>query len=91
MRVQDNVDFASVQKLVEPIKLPQQHYVFFGSLPLLAHGLIDQVNDIDILADEGGWQYAKMLGDTSISAKGHEVIQLGDLEIYNEWMDMDVA
>ena len=91
MRVQDSVDFASVQRLVEPLNLPRQHYVLFGSLPLLAYRLIDRVNDIDILADNLGWQYAKTLSSISISAKGHEVIQLGDIEIYNEWMDIDVA
>ncbi len=91
MRVQASVDFASVQKLVHPLKFPRLHYVLFGSLPLLAHRLIDRVNDIDILADNLGWQYAKTLSSISISAKGHEVIQLGAIEIYNEWMDLDVA
>jgi hypothetical protein len=79
-----------VEAQVQPLQLPIGHYVLFGSLPLLAHGLIQGVNDIDILVDARGWNYANTLGQISLSPKGHQVIDLGEVEIYAEWLDMDV-
>jgi hypothetical protein len=81
---------SKVEPVVKQLKLPTGHYVLFGSLPLLAHGLIECVNDIDVLVDVTGWSYAKTLGSVSLSPKGHQVISLGEAEIYAEWMDMDV-
>jgi hypothetical protein len=79
-----------VEKQVILLQLPLGHYVLFGSLPLLAHELIQGVNDIDILVDDVGWSYAKTLGVTTLSTKGHQVIELGEIEIYEEWLQMDV-
>jgi hypothetical protein len=81
---------ADVETQVKPLQLPLGHYVLFGSLPLLAYGLIQGVNDIDLLVDANGWVYAKTLGQISISPKGHQVIDLGEVEIYAEWLEMDV-
>jgi hypothetical protein len=79
-----------IQEYISKLNLPIDNYVLFGSLPMLAYGLIQQVNDIDILANHKAWGYAKTLAPTSLSAKGLAVIQLGEIEIYNEWMDMDI-
>lgn len=82
---------SDIQEPVRALKLPKNSYVLFGSLPLLAYGLISQVNDIDILVNTPGWQYAQTLAWPLATTKGHQVIQLGNIDIYNEWVDMDVA
>ncbi len=79
-----------IQEYVPKLNLPKNDYVLFGSLPMLAYEIIQQVNDIDLLANNKAWDYAKTLAPIAVSAKGHEVIQIGDVEIYNEWMGMDV-
>jgi hypothetical protein len=84
------LELYDVEQQVKPLQLPMGHYVLFGSLPLLAHGLTQTAHDIDIVVDANGWKYAKSLGTIVQSPKGHQVIDLGYVEIYEEWMGMNV-
>ena len=45
------------------LKLPVGDYAIFGSGPLLARGIIDDVNDIDIICRADAWQQAQELGE----------------------------
>jgi hypothetical protein len=64
--------------------------VLFGSLPLLAHGLLESVNDIDILARGSAWQYAQTFAKAELAPMGEWRVSLDDIEIYNAWLGMDV-
>lgn len=79
-----------VQSKVSALELPANDYVLFGSLPLLAHGLIESVNDIDILARASAWEHAQTFAKAELAPMGERRISLGDIEIYNAWLGMDV-
>jgi hypothetical protein len=79
-----------VQHIVTNLALPKDNYVLFGSLPMLAHGLVTDVNDIDILATNTAWTYAQTLGPVMVSPKGFDLIQLEHVEIFNEWMGLNI-
>jgi hypothetical protein len=72
------------------LKLPANDYVLFGSLPLLAHGLIESVNDIDILSRGSAWEHAQTLAKAELAPMGEWRVNLDDIEIYNAWLGMDV-
>ncbi len=77
------------------LELPPQDYVIFGSAPLLVHGLIDQIEDIDIVARDTAWTHALSLGQAVNLGQvprapgGDRVIRLGQLDIYDGWLGMD--
>jgi hypothetical protein len=79
-----------VQRKVSTLKLPANDYVLFGSLPLLAHKLIESVNDVDILARASAWQHAQTFAKAELAPMGEWRVSLGDIEIYNAWLGMDV-
>jgi hypothetical protein len=79
-----------IQTKVHSLKLPVNDYVLFGSLPLLAHGLIDRVNDIDILAKGKAWQHAQILSPAELAPMGEWRVTLETIEIYNAWLGMNI-
>jgi hypothetical protein len=79
-----------VHAKVSALELPLHDYVLFGSLPLLAHGLVESVNDIDILAKGLAWNHAQTLAKAEVAPMGEWRVNLGDVEIYNAWLGMDV-
>lgn len=81
---------AEVELNVKGLGLPTSDYVLFGSLPLLAHGLTNHVNDIDILARGSAWQHAQTLSKAELAPMGEWRVNLTDIEIYNAWLGMDV-
>ncbi len=81
---------AEVQTKVFALELPPHDYVLFGSLPLLAHGLIENVNDIDVLARGSAWHRAQTLSKAELAPMGEWRVSLEDIEVYNAWLGMDV-
>jgi hypothetical protein len=84
------VTFEEVQRKVSALKLPANDYVLFGSLPLLAYGLLDTVNDIDILARGKAWEQAQTFAKAELAPLGEWRVSFGDIEIYNAWLGMNV-
>ncbi len=71
------------------LRLPPDAYAVFGSAPLLAHGLIAEVGDIDILAVGSAWRLAQELASPVRAPGGDRVVRLGtDLELYNGWLGL---
>ncbi len=62
----------TILEVVRSLNLPARDYAIFGSGPLLARGIIDDVNDIDIICRGDAWRQAQNLG---------EIIYLDDYEI----------
>lgn len=79
-----------VQSKVHRLELPSNDYVLFGSLPLLAHGLIESANDIDVLARASAWEHAQALGKAELAPMGEWCVRLENSEIYKSWLGMDV-
>lgn len=57
---------------------------------MLAHGLIDTVNDIDVLARGGAWQKALSLKDFEQATGGDKIIHIpNQIDIFNGWLNLD--
>ena len=72
------------------LALPAQDYVVFGSGPLLAHGLVTHVGDIDILARGAAWTRVTTLGLVEKAPDGDHVVGLANgVDIFDGWLGMD--
>lgn len=59
---------------------------------MLAHRLIAEVGDIDILAAGSAWQVAQELATPVRALGGDRVVHVApDLDIYDGWLGMDVG
>ncbi len=69
--------------------LPIDDYVIFGSAPLVAHGLRDDVHDLDLIARGVAWAMALERGRVECPASGHgRMVRLcsGDIEVFDAWV-----
>ena len=75
---------------VRELALPVGDWVVHGSGPLVMHWLLDDVNDLDILARGAAWRAALDLG---VPEPGRQdlVIRCGpDVEVWSGWLEDDV-
>ncbi len=76
--------------MVRALELPQNEYVVFGSAPLLAHGLVTDIGDIDLLATGAAWQKAQTLALPKTAPGGDLIVQLTpELAIFDGWLGLD--
>lgn len=71
------------------LQLPTDDYVVAGSGPLLAHGLRQDVSDLDIVARADAWKIALHLADPRVAPSGHGqrvVLFDGDIEVFDRWL-----
>ena len=73
------------------LALPLDDLLIFGSGPLLAHGLIASVGDIDLLARGEAWRRASRLGEQERGPGGDRIVKLGAVDIFDGWMDLNVG
>ena len=52
-----------ILRQVKALSLPPGDYAIFGSGPLLVRGVIDSVNDIDIICRGAAWEKGKSIGE----------------------------
>ena len=83
------IDRNKLESLVKALEL-RGEFVIFGSVPLLVHGLLTVINDIDIVASAFAWEKVKTFGELVRGEKGDNVLRLGVLDIYDGWMGEDV-
>jgi hypothetical protein len=67
--------------------LPSRDFVVFGSGPLLAHRLINDVPDLDVLARGEAWRQAQRLAvpERAPSGVGKVIRAPGNIEIFDAW------
>ena len=76
---------------VRALALPVGDYVVFGSAPLLAHGLIGRVGDVDLLAVRSAWEKVCSGRAPTRAPGGDEVVRLAPgLEVFHGWLGLDV-
>jgi hypothetical protein len=81
-------DHPLVQQLLS-LELPPEDFVIFGSGPLLAHGIKDNVPDLDVLARGEAWRKATEFEtpEPAPSGIGKVIRPFGDnIEIFDDWM-----
>lgn len=73
-------------KEVSELGFQPNTFAIFGSGPLLAHNLTNEIDDVDIIVNDNGWQKALTLGKLDHAASGDPVVRIGDnIEIFNSW------
>lgn len=76
-----------VRALTE-LDLPSTDYVIAGSGPLLAHGIRDEVSDLDIVTRGPAWELAQTMGPLSTAPWENVqrvLLRRGRLEVLNGW------
>jgi len=76
-----------IRRLVS-LDLNRRDFVIFGSGPLLAHGIREQIADLDIVARGSAWKRAYELGIPAIGhSSGAPIIHFwgGRIEVFSEW------
>ena len=72
------------------MELPPGSYVVFGSGPLAAHGIIDELGDLDVIIAEEAWDRVQALG-LVVMHGDDPVIELGNgLSFGRSWAYGDV-
>lgn len=83
------MNLSQVITIVKALDLPEGDFALHGSAPLLAYGLVEEVNDVDIVSRGEAWRYATTLAPQEQEAVD-EVVRPGPgLEIFNGWLGDD--
>lgn len=77
--------------LVRALELPPEELLVFGSGPMLAHGLIDHVGDVDLVAWGAAWAEASRRGPVAAAPGGDRRVRLGAVDLFDGWMGTDLA
>lgn len=85
------MNLSELREQVFSLNFPNEDFLLFGSAPMLAHGLIEHVNDIDIVAKGAAWEKAQSLGTKKLAAAGDFVISYKDTDVYDGWMGESVG
>lgn len=81
----------AVRALGLPVGDPIIDYVVFGSAPLLAHGLLERVSDLDLLARGAAWDRARSLGEPQRAPQGDLLVRLPNgIEVFNGWLGLEL-
>ena len=71
------------------LHLPPHDYVVAGSGPLLAHGLRQDLGDLDVVARGEAWERVVTMAEPAPASSGNgSVITLygGDIEVFDQWL-----
>jgi hypothetical protein len=71
--------FQELLDILKDLDLPSNNYAVFGSAPLVITGMIEDVNDFDIIIKPDYWPF----GNKS-------EVRTGDFEFFQEWPNEDV-
>ena len=81
---------AEARARLSGLGLPAGDFALHGSGPMLAHGLVDSVHDLDVVARGAAWRRALKLGEAR-TAQTDRVVELpGEVEVFDGWMGDDL-
>lgn len=76
----------AVRDAVDGLDAPRSRLLLIGSVPMLAHGLIDSVGDVDVLTDQATWQRLAPAGTVRVGDAGDRIVVIhGVLEVFDGW------
>ena len=91
------IDRDALLAILEALPFAAGHWVATGSAPLLAAGLIDSIQDVDIVTDAVGWQQATSLSheEPNVGLFGDHTVRLGvagaPVEVFDGWLGAPAA
>lgn len=74
-----------VRARIAALDLPADQVVLMGSGPMLAHGLVERIGDVDLAADGEAWARAAQLAPPSEGLHGDLVVRVGEVEVFSGW------
>ena len=84
--VRMSLDWPAVAATVRALGVPLSDVVLSGSAPLLAHGVIAQVSDIDLVARGRAWEALAARGEVHAGRRGDVMVDLDDgLQVFSGW------
>ncbi len=79
------MNLAEATARLASLGFPAGDYAVHASGVLLAHGLIDNANDLDLIARGPAWQAACQLAPPEQHTTDR-VVRLGDVEVFDGWL-----
>ncbi|WP_084073262.1 hypothetical protein [Demequina sp. NBRC 110052] len=79
------LSWAEVRARIDALGLPSERVVLMGSGPMVAHGLVESVGDVDLVASDEAWERATRLAPPTEGLHGDLVVRLGDVEVFSGW------
>jgi hypothetical protein len=80
-----------VLRRVKGLNLPPDDFLIYGSGPMLAHGLIETVSDVDLVARGAAWRLARRLGAVEDAPGGDRVVRLEAVDIFDGWLGVELT
>jgi hypothetical protein len=69
------------------LDLEPDDFVIFGSGPLLAYGLRESIQDLDVVARGTAWRRAREIGELTVGAiSGAPIMQYKDIHFSRDWI-----
>lgn len=84
------MDLATLRGRVAGLALPPADTLLFGSAPMLLHGLLDEVGDIDLVVRGAAWERACRLGAVRRAPGGDRVVEVGAVALFDGWLGEDL-
>lgn len=80
------LSWSDVIDAVRSLDVPREDVVLAGSGPLLAHGVIAEVGDVDIVARGEAWDRVAARGDVRAGELGDHYVNLaGGVQVFSGW------
>ncbi|MEJ3745188.1 hypothetical protein WEI85_18060 [Actinomycetes bacterium KLBMP 9797] len=73
-------------RALRALDMPAEHYVVFGSGPLLAHGLRPTIGDLDVVARGPAWQRLARYCPPVSAPSGHGQMVRLVIEVADRWL-----
>ncbi|WNM28560.1 hypothetical protein RN607_06020 [Demequina capsici] len=80
------LDWDEVRARIVALGMGLDDVILMGSGPMLAHGLVDRIGDVDLVARGAAWRHAALCGRPEAGARGDQVVRLhGSVEVFSGW------
>lgn len=86
----DGFDLAALRRAVLALDLPEGDWALFGSAPMLAHGLLARIGDVDVVARGPAWARALELGPVGRGREDRIVRAAPGVDVFDGWLGMDL-
>lgn len=81
-----SVTWSQVRASVAAAGLGGDDCLLFGSVPMVAHGLVDEVGDVDVVARGDAWERTIATAAPKPALLGDLVVRLpGGIEVFDGW------